>query len=227
MIAAVAAANPHTVVVLETGGPVTMPWVANVGAVMAAWYPGIAGGEAIADLLFGRANPSARLPITFARSESDLPEPVILGGTSNIVYKEGLAVGYRWYEVSHTQPLFAFGHGLSYTTFKYSDLTVDPATRTVRFAVSNTGATAGAEVAQVYVRLPAASAEPFQRLAGWERFQLAPGERRTITLKLDPAYISIFDEKSDRWQLLPGDYEVHVGGSSDSIALRGTLHVGG
>jgi len=240
LISAVAAANPHTIVVLETGGPVSMPWLANVSAVLAAWYPGIGGGESIADLLFGQANPSAKLPITFAKSESDLPEPNIVGWAEryptsdnggprhapsvDLHYKDSLAVGYRWYEVNKRQPLFAFGHGLSYTTFQYSTLHVDGQTRTVQFVVTNTGKLPGAEVAQLYVRLPQAAGEPFQRLAGWERVQLASGEKRTITIKLNPAWISTFDDKADRWQLMPGDYGIEVGGASDAISLKGTIH---
>jgi len=233
LIDAVAAANPHTVVVLETGGPVSMPWVGKVSAVMETWYPGIGGGEAIADLLFGKANPSAKLPITFAKSDADLPEPVIPGSAqrhdkqsaADAEYKEGLAIGYRWYEVSKRQPLFAFGHGLSYTTFKYGGLRVDAAGRTVQFVVTNTGKVDGTEVAQVYVRLPDAAQEPFQRLAGWERVQLAPGESKTLTVKLNPAWISVWDEKADRWQLPAGEYGVEVGGASDAISLKATVRL--
>jgi len=242
LIATVAAANPHTVVVLETGGPVSMPWVDHVGAVVEAWYPGIAGGEAIADLLFGRANPSAKLPITFAKRDADLPEPVIAGRTlrnataevdgsqppsnaTDLVYKEGLAVGYRWYEVTHCKPLFAFGHGLSYTTFRYSDLKIDPDARTVQFQLTNAGAVAGTEVAQVYARLPDEAAEPFHRLVAWQRVDLKPGETRTVTMPLDAAYLSIFDAKADGWKLLPGAYGVDVGGSSDATTLHGSLRV--
>ena len=239
LISAVANANPNTVVVLETGGPVSMPWLDKVSGILAAWYPGIGGGEAIADLLFGQANPSGKLPISFAKSASDLPAPVIGGWAErhpnsdnggpprppsvDLHYKEGLAIGYRWYQVSNRQPLFAFGHGLSYTDFRYSKFHVDGST--VHFVVTNTGKIAGAEVAQVYVRLPQAAGEPFQRLAGWERLQLGPGESHTVTLKLNPAWISIFDEQHDRWQLVPGDYGIEVGGASDAISLKGTAHL--
>jgi len=240
LISAVAAANPHTVVVLETGGPVSMPWAGRVSGVLATWYPGIGGGEAIANLLFGEVNPSGKLPITFAKSDADLPEPKIVGreerspnsenrgprrsSSVDLHYKEGLAIGYRWYEVSNHQPLFAFGHGLSYTTFRYSGLQVDKSA--VHFTVTNTGKIAGAEVAQVYVRLPQAAGEPFQRLAGWQRLALAPGESRTLTVPLNPAWISIFDDKVNRWQLVPGDYRVEVGGASDAIAVKGTVQLG-
>jgi beta-glucosidase len=239
LIAAVSKANPRTVVVLETGGPVTMPWVDSTAAVLASWYPGIGGGEAIADLLFGVVNPSARLPITFPRAVADLPEPVIIGDVEkhladddgrpehgkevDLHYKEGLAIGYRWYEVSHRQPLFAFGYGLSYTTFKYSDLHLDAKARTAQFKLTNTGAMRGAEVPQMYVRLPDSAGEPFFRLAGWQRVDLAPGEARTVTIPIDPHYISMFDEKTDAWKLVPGTYEVHIGRSSQAADLDGTL----
>ncbi len=234
LIASVAAANPHTVVVLETGGPVSMPWVGSVRGVMEAWFPGIGGGEAIADLLFGAVNPSGKLSITFPKGEADLPLPAIPGidkrnadgdvkGVFDMSYKEGLALGYRWYEVSGHVPLFAFGHGLSYTTYKYSGLKVSPTG--VQFQVTNTGAMAGAEVAQMYVRLPAAAGEPFQRLAGWSRVRLGPGETKTVTLPLDHRYISVWDVPGNRWQLVPGDYGVHVGGASDDAGLRGTVQM--
>ena len=240
LIQAIAAANLHTIVVLETGGPVSMPWIGSVSGVLETWYPGIAGGEAIADILFGAVNPSAKLPITFAKSDADLPSPRIAGMTAEnkprreledrhasfqISYPEGLAVGYRWFEVKHRQPLFAFGHGLSYTTFKYSGLAVDPVARTVSFRLSNTGSVLGAEIAQLYVTLPSGAREPFQRLAGWQRIELAPGQSRDVSITLDPAWISTFDVSSHAWKLFPGEYGVAVGGSSDEAALRGKLLV--
>jgi len=243
LISAVAAASPHTIVVLETGGPVSMPWIANVSGVLAAWYPGIGGAEAIADILFGNVNPSARLPISFARTDADLPQPTVPGidpktnkaveDASTLkqkgfdaVYSEGLAVGYKWYEVKHREPLFAFGHGLSYTNFQYSDLKVNQADRTVEFQLKNTGNLAGAEVAQLYVTLPASSEEPFQRLAAWKRVQLAPGESQTITLPLNRAYLSIFDVAADQWKLLPGEYKLAIGGASNDVSLKGKVKLG-
>ena len=239
LVAAVAAANPHTIVVLETGGPVTMPWLAHVPAVLAAWYPGIGGGEAIADLLCGVTSPSGKLPISFPRTEADLPQPTIAGSRQtgdtqqpgrkspppDILYREGTAVGYRWYEVSHQAPLFAFGHGLSYTSFRYSDLHVDRALRTVSVRVTNTGSVPADEVAQIYVRLPATSQELYQRLAGWQRVHLAPGESETLSIAIDPVYISIFNEKTDHWQLLGGRYEVGAGGGSDAIAAQAAVDI--
>lgn len=241
LIQAIAKTNPHTIVVLETGGPVSMPWIGEVSGVLASWYPGIGGGEAIADLLFGVVNPSGKLPTTFAKTDADLPLPRIVGMTASdkanrnmsedkrtgfeLTYPEGLAVGYRWFEIKHHQPLFAFGHGLSYTTFQYSNLKTDAAAKTVQFQLTNTGNVAGGEVAQVYITLPASSEEPFYRLAGWQRVQLAPGESQTITMHLDPNYISIFDVAADRWKLLPGEYKIAVGTASDAAQLRESVHL--
>jgi beta-glucosidase len=220
-----------------------MPWIGNVSGVLAAWYPGIGGAEAIANILFGNANPSARLPISFAKTDADLPEPTVPGidpktnkavedmstrkdRSFDAIYSEGLAVGYKWYEVKHREPLFAFGHGLSYTTFQYSGLKVNQAAHTAEFQLKNVGKLAGAEVAQLYVTLPASSEEPFQRLAAWKRVQLAPGESRTITLPLNPAYLSIFDVAADQWKLLPGEYKLAIGGASDDVPIKGRVTLG-
>jgi beta-glucosidase len=259
LVSAVAAANRRTIVVLETGGPVTMPWLDNVNAAIEAWYPGIRGAEAIANILFGDVNPSAKLPMTFARSEADLPHPVIaapppappttadlaVGGTPpflpgargggrggrmvpfDIPYPEGLKVGYKWFDAENKQPLFAFGFGLSYTTYSYSALKVTPGpSPRVTFTVKNTGKRAGAEIAQVYVSLPPAAGEPPRRLVAWDRVQLAPGESKTVNLELDPKFLSIFDVARDGWQLLPGEYQVFVGASSRETPLRDVLRVG-
>jgi beta-glucosidase len=245
LVSAVAAANPRTVVVLETGGPAAMPWIDSVGAAIEIWYPGVKGAEALANILFGDVNPSAKLPATFAKSDADLPHPVIFGSAPppaaapaatpagaapqprfqmtpfDIDYTEGLKVGYKWFQAENKQPLFYFGHGLSYTTFAYSGLkaTLDAVTFTVR----NTGKRAGAEVAQVYAGLPAAANEPPKRLVGWEKIQLAPGESKTVTVKLEPKFLSIFNEAKDDWELLPGDYRIFVGGSSDSTPLTASV----
>jgi beta-glucosidase len=243
LVSAVVAANPRTIVVLETGGPVTMPWIDRVSAVLAAWYPGIRGAEAIANLLFGDVNPSAKLPITFARTEADLPHPQIPGSRIeeqpapgggggfggfgrrlppfDINYTEGLKVGYKWFDAEDKQPLFPFGHGLSYTTFAYSGLKASP--KEVTFTVKNTGRRAGAEIAQVYVGLPTSANEPPKRLVAWEKVPLAPGEARTIRLALDPKLLSTFNVEKDGWELVPGDYQVFVGGSSRNAPLVGSV----
>ena len=220
LVSAVAAANPHTIVVIESGGPVSMPWVGNVNGVLEAWYPGIGGAQALAAILFGDVNPSARLPVTFAKSDADLPHPEVPGidlkppnrpPPFDVNYTEGLKVGYKWFEAEHKQPLFPFGYGLSYTTYAYSALKADANTRTVSFTVTNTGRRAGAEVAQVYVTLPSAAGEPFKRLIAWERVQLKAGESKTVTLPLDPLYLSIFNAGKDGWELVAGDYKAFVG----------------
>ena len=241
LIAAVAAANPHTLVVLVTGNPVTMPWLDHVAGVMQAWYPGIAGGQAIANLIFGDVVPSAKLPITFAKSAQDLPHRCIFGidctqapATSAqhwvaddakrqsfpADYDEGARFGYKWFDSEGKQPLFPFGFGLSYTTFKYSGLQVDRAAKSVTFTVENTGAIAGTEIAQVYVELPKASKEHFRRLAAWQRVPLNPGQNKVITIALEPLAMATFSERKDAWQWQPGEYTVFVGGSSRDLPLH-------
>ena len=225
---AVAAANPHTIVVIESGGPVSMPWIADVKGVLEAWYPGIGGAQALAAILFGDVNPSAKLPVTFAKTEADLPHPQVPGidlkpanrpPPFDVPYTEGLKVGYKWFETEHKQPLFAFGYGLSYTTFAYSVLKADGAAHTVSFSVKNTGKRAGAEVAQVYVTLPDAAGEPFKRLVAWERVPLKAGESKTVTLQLDPLYLSIFNAEKDGWELVAGDYKAFAGPLSSSFHI--------
>jgi beta-glucosidase len=225
--------------VLETGSAVSMPWAGNVAAILAAWYPGISGGQAIANILFGDVNPSAKLPLTFARSEQDLPHPAIFGidlqptgggrggpfgGTLppfDITYTEGLKVGYKWFDAEKKEPLFPFGFGLSYTTFAYSDLKAAP--DAVSFTVKNTGKRAGIEVAQVYAGLPAAANEPPRRLVGWAKIELKPGEAKTVTVKIDPLFLSIFNAEKDGWELLKGEYQIFAGSSSRSTPLQARL----
>lgn len=239
----VAAANPHTIVVLETGGPVSMPWLAKTSAVLEAWYPGIRGAEAIANILFGDVNPSAKTPVSYAASDNDLPHPKIPSGAPlppqapgngggrggrggmgpfDIPYTEGLEVGYKWFDAEHKVPLFEFGHGLSYTTFAYSGLTAAASGRglQVTFTVRNTGKRDGVEIAQVYVSLPAAAGEPPQRLVGWNRVALAPGESKTVTLVIDPLHLSIFNTAQNGWEVPNGDFTVLVGGSSRALPLK-------
>jgi beta-glucosidase len=240
LVSRVAAANPRTIVVLETGGPVTMPWIERAGAVLEAWYPGIRGGEAISNVLFGDVNPSGRLPVTFPRTEADLPRPVLPGAPPvlplgqvppakpfDIEYKEGLKVGYKWFDAETRTPLFPFGFGLSYTTFLYSEIKVSAGRQVqVSFRLVNTGNRAGAETAQVYVSLPSAAGEPFRRLVAWEKTPLTPGEAKTVTLRIDPLYLSIFSVEKDDWRLLPGDYKVFVGGSAQDLPLTATVRLG-
>jgi len=237
----VAAANSRCIVVLETGGPVTMPWLDKVSAILEAWYPGIRGGEAIAGILFGDVNPSAKLPVTFPKSEADLPHltvPGMLPAASDgrpaktsptpfdINYTEGLEVGYKWYDTEGKEPLFPFGFGLSYTTYSYSGLEVTAGKEVkVSFHVTNAGHRAGEEVAQVYASLPPSAGEPPRRLVGWEKIQLAPNETKAVTLEIDPRSLSIFNDDVERWELVPGDYAIYVGGSARSTPLTETVHV--
>jgi len=209
--------------------------VDRVSAVVEAWYPGIRGGEAVARVLFGDVNPSGKLPVTFPRSEADLPQarvagmlPGPAGGEPkeqktpfDINYTEGLKVGYKWYEAEGKEPLFPFGFGLSYTTFSYSSLEVTPGEQThVSFTVANTGSRAGAEVAQVYATLPASAGEPFKRLVAWEKISLAPGESKAVSLTVEPRYLSIFNVRKEAWELTPGEYTIAVGGSSQNTPLK-------
>ena len=235
LVSAVAAANPHTVVVLETGGPAALPWIGDVSAAIEIWYPGIRGAEALANLLFGDVNFSAKLPATFARADADLPHPTVPGigllpppGSRgnrmpdfDIDYTAGLKVGYKWFDAEHKEPLFPFGFGLSYTTFGYSGL--QAAMDHVTFTVRNTGKRAGTEIAQVYVGLPPAANEPPKRLVAWEKILLEPGQSKAVTLKLEPKFLSIFDTQKDDWSLLPGEYRIFVGGSSRNTPLTATV----
>jgi len=243
LVAAVVAANPHTIVVVESGGPVSMPWADKVSGILEAWFPGVGGAPAIANLLFGDVNPSGKLPVTFARGEADLPHPQIAGlnlqpvvpagggrgamPPFDVPYPERLEVGYKWYDAQNKQPLFAFGHGLSYTTFAYSGLRATAAGHnvTVTFSVKNSGKRSGKEVAQVYVTLPASAGEPPKRLIAWRKVDLAAGESKTINLTIDPLYLSIFDEAKDAFAVTQGEYKIWAGGSSRDLPLSQTVRI--
>ena len=230
LIAAVAGVQPKTAVVLETGGPVRMPWLAKVPAVIEAWYPGQRGGEAIAGVLSGRVNPSGRLPITFPVDESQAPRPFPVGldklsklemaaaadpaNASKMIlpsfpvdYVEGADVGYRWYEKTRRTPLFAFGHGLTYTSFAYRNPVVTGGKAlSVSFEVVNTGGKAGSDVPQMYVAREGSGAP--MRLAGFQRVTLAPGETRRVTLTAEPRIVADYDVKLPGWRIAPGRYTV-------------------
>lgn len=247
IIAAVAKANPHTIVVLETGSPVTMPWVAAPAAILEAWYAGSDGANAVGNVLFGTVNPSGKLPNTFPVSEADLPRPTItmpppesdhFSGPAtpeqwakglppfDVAYDEGLKVGYKWYETEKKPVLFPFGFGLSYTTYGYSGLKLaSGASVSATFTIANTGARSGAEVAQVYALLPSAAGEPFKRLVGFTKVKLDAKEKKTVTVDIDPKYLSIWDETAHAWSLVPGDYTLLVGGSSQDLPLKATINL--
>jgi beta-glucosidase len=247
LIAAVAAANNKTVVVLETGGPVLMPWLEKTPAVIQAWYPGQRGGEAIARILFGEVNPSGRLPITFPASADQAPRPTPPGlealksaeaaAAANpgapqageihgfaVDYAEGSDVGYRWYEREGKTPLFPFGYGLSYTSFAYSNLAASSADQlSVSVDVTNTGARAGAEVAQLYV----ASGDRPRRLAAFARVNLAPGETRRVTLTAEPRILAEYDTALPGWRITPGDYRITVARDAAEPGLSATATLSG
>ena len=224
VIEAVASANPHTMVVLETGNPVAMPWRDRVQGIVQAWYPGQAGGQAIAEVLTGQVNPSGRLPITFPADLAQTPRPALPGlgapwGTpTTIRYDEGAEVGYRWFAKTGATPLYAFGHGLSYTRFAYSDLTVSGGeTITARVTVTNTGTREGADVPQLY--LTDAPGEPRLRLLGFERVVLAPGASRRVTITADPRLLARFDGAAGQWRITAGAYRVALGRSAADVVL--------
>jgi len=212
------------------------------GMDLEAWFAGSRGAEAVANLLFGDVNPSAKLPMTFPRSVADLPHPEIVkpprqsqgGGWKRIAaglpafqvtYNEGVKVGYKWYDAENKPVLFPFGYGLSYTSYSYSNLAVTRGKGDVHvsFTVTNTGARPGAEIAEVYASLPAAAGEPPKRLVGWSKIKLNAGESKEASVVVDPKYLSIFNVDKNTWQLLPGDYTILVGGSSQSLPLKDSV----
>ena len=245
LVQKVAAANPHTIVVLETGNPALMPWANQVSGIIEAWFAGSRGADALANILFGDVNPSAKLPITFPRSDADLAHPRIIKPPPQsteqywwkahkkmdagfpafqTTYDEGLLVGYKWFDAKKKPVLFPFGFGLSYTTYAYSRLKVtDVGQESVTFTVKNTGSRAGAEIAEVYAALPTDPAEPPKRLVGWSKVVLQPGESKEVTVSIQPEYLSIFDEANDSWKLLPGKYTFFVGPSSQNMALHQSI----
>jgi beta-glucosidase len=242
LIAKVAAANPHTVVVLETGNPVSMPWADQVSAILEAWFAGSSGDKALANILFGDVNPSGKLPITFPRSDADLPHQNIVKPPPNTEpppgpdhwkrvleglpafqtnYDEGLKVGYKWYDAEKKPVLFPFGYGISYTTYAYSELNVVAGDlERVSFTIKNTGNRRGTEVAEVYASLPASAGEPPKRLVGWSRVELNPGESKEVTVEVESLFLSVFDSARHKWAQTPGEYTFLVGGSSQSLPLK-------
>lgn len=233
LVAAVAAANPHTVVVVKSGGAVLMPWLSKVPAVVEAWYPGQEDGNAVAAVLFGDFNPSGKLPVTFPAADAQVPANTpqqYPGVNGNAVYSEQLQVGYRWYDANGHTPLFPFGYGLSYTTFGFSNLTVSPraadGTVTVGVQITNTGQRTGAEVAQVYLADPATAGEPPRQLRGFQKINLPPGQSGHLTIKLDARAFQIWNTSSNSWTTAAGTYGVFVGDSSRNLPLHGTVAVG-
>jgi beta-glucosidase len=237
LIEAVAAANPHTVVVVDAGAPVAMPWLNQVSAVVDAWYPGESNGTALASVLYGNTDPSGHLPVTFPESLSQVPAhtPAQFPGVNGKVhYSEGLDVGYRWYDSQNITPMFPFGYGLSYTTFAYSHLHVVAGTGsspmvTVTARVTNTGQVAGSDVAQLYLGDPAAAGEPPRQLKGFQKVTLNPGKSATVTFTLDSHDMSYWKTSANKWVVPNGQFHVYVGDSSAlaNLPLHGSFIVEG
>ena len=240
LIEQITAANPHTIVVLESGTAVTMPWIEKAAGVVEAWFAGSSGDKALANVLVGDVNPSGKLPITFPKSENDLPrssippvpaqdltgDPSTHPSTYAVHYDEGPEVGYKWFEAQHKQPLFPFGFGLSYSSWGYSGLSVDSASKSVRFTVTNTGKRTGTEIAEVYASLPEGTHESsYRRLVGWKRITLQPGDSQTVTVPIDSRVLKTFEPADSKWNFESGDYGIFVGGSSDNTPLEGSLAV--
>ena len=239
LISAVAAANPHTVVVIDAGAPVAMPWLGQVAAVVDAWYPGESNGTALASVLYGATDPSGHLPVTFPQSLSQVPAstPAQFPGVGGkVLYSEGIDVGYRWYDARNLTPLFPFGYGLSYTSFAFSDLRVTPPQLAGRGApvkvtarVTNTGRVAGSEVAQLYLGDPAAAGEPPRQLKGFQRVALGPGQSGVVSFTLDAHDLSYWNDAANGWVVPPGGFRIYVGDSSalSGLPLRGGFTVTG
>jgi len=240
LVSAVAAANPKTIVVMENGGAQVMPWLANVAAVLEAWYPGQRGGPAIANLLFGNVNPSGKLPITFPASASQLPRPVIdtppdATTPFNVDYTvEGFNVGYKWYDAHGFTPAFPFGFGLSYTTFSISHAQMTATTSgnnpgfQVTFDLANSGSRSGAEVAQVYLGLPSSTGEQ-KRLVGWQKRLLNPRQQQSLTIQVNAGNsshpLAYWDANAPAWTIAPGTYTVYLGNSSRNLTAVGTFQM--
>jgi beta-glucosidase len=239
LISAVAQANPHTVVVIDAGAPVAMPWLSQVAAVVDAWYPGESNGTALASVLYGQTDPSGHLPVTFPASLAQVPASTpaqFPGVNGQVQYSEGIDVGYRWYDAQHETPMFPFGYGLSYTQFRFSQLRVTPASLRARWAgpqvrvtarVTNTGRVAGTDVVQLYLGDPAAAGEPPRQLKGFQRVTLPPGQSATVTFTLDGHDLSYWDQSANGWVIPAGAFRVFAGDSSalGSLPLRGGFTV--
>ena len=238
LVDAVATANPRTIVVLETGNPVAMPWLEKASAVLEAWYPGNRGAAALARILVGKVNPSGRLPITFPQSESQLPRPAVPGRDLlqppnrwtptetlfDVNYTEGANAGYKWFATQKLTPLFPFGYGLSYTSFDYNRLsTTAGTTLAVSFDVRNTGKRKGKATAQVYATPP--TADSAARLIAWSKVDLKPGESRRITVPVDMRLLASFDAAAKVWRVAAGDYVLTLGSSSADVGATAKIHL--
>jgi len=236
LIRAMAAANKKTIVDVTSGGNVdSTEWLDKVPVLLESWYAGQEGGTALAEILLGQVNPSGHLPATFERRIEDNPTTANYypeGDTKRVLYKEGIFVGYRGYEHNHVKPLFPFGYGLSYTTFKFANLSVSPASAgkdphvTVAFDLTNTGDRAGAQVAQVYVSDDHAKVpRPAHELKGFDRVELGAGETKHVSIDLDGRSFAYYDIAKKSWTIDPGKFTIHVGDSVESLDLKGTVEL--
>lgn len=233
LIAAVAAVNPNTIVVLNTGSAVTMPWLDTVKGVVEAWYPGQEDGHAIAAVLFGDVNPSGKLPVTFPRRLADVPASTKAqwpGVDGRVLYSEGLKIGYRWYDAKQIAPLFAFGYGLSYTTFAFDHLEVTSAVESTGIVhasvdITNTGHRRGADVVQLYVGYPARTGEPPKQLKGFRKVVLEPGQTRRVTFEIPARELATWDTRTHDWRMPQGDYRIMLGDASDHLPEQAVVHV--
>lgn len=234
LIKAVTGANAHTVVVLETGGPVLMPWLPKSAAVIEAWYPGTSGGEAIARVLSGEVNPSGHLPVSFPASTSQLPHPTIDGDIKDQAEHphtdytiEGAAVGYKWFEKKGAKPLFPFGYGLSYSSFAASDLAAAPEGKGVKVTLTlkNSGAVDGQGLAQIYVAPAAGGWEAPKRLGAFKKLPLKAGESQSVTLTVDPRLLAVWDNAAHGWKVKAGDYKVMAANSAEDVTATVSVHL--
>jgi beta-glucosidase len=230
LVSAIAEANPKTIVVVESGGAILMPWIDRVPAVLEAFYPGIRGGQAIARIMTGKVNPSGHLPITFPASIDQLSfrripgEGLAFGTPATASYTEGAAIGYKWYDLKGIKPLFAFGHGLSYTQFSVADLSyhLDKRNLTVSFSIANIGKREGKAVGQVYIApadYTAADWESPKRLGAFAKVDLLPGARRSVEVSIDPRLLATYQTATSTWKIRAGTYHIQVGQSSDNLPL--------
>jgi len=232
LISAVAAANPHTVVVVNAGAPVAMPWLSHVAAVVDAWYPGESNGTALASVLYGSTNPSGHLPVTFPENLSQVPASTpqqFPGVNGKVHYSEGINVGYRWYDANNITPMFPFGFGLSYTSFAFSKLHISPGNQAtavkVTARVTNTGKVAGSDVAQLYLGDPPVAGEPPRQLKGFQRVTLNPGQSTKVTFSLNRQDLAYWNTAANNWVVPEGRFQVYVGDSSAlaNLPLHGSF----
>jgi hypothetical protein len=221
--------NPNTIVVINSGSPVVMPWLNSVAGVFENWYGGQETGAAVASLIFGTVNPSGKLPVTFPSSLSQVPAQTTAqwpGTPAGPIYSEGVNIGYRWYQSQNITPAFPFGYGLSYTKFSFSNLAVGGfnanGQATVTATVTNTGSVAGAEVAQMYVGDPAASQDPPNQLAGFQRVMLNPGQSAQVSFPLTIHNLASWSGTDNQWEAQAGTYAIRVGDASNNLPLTGS-----